>query len=107
MILKKLWTCHMVKLMEVHKEALVHVCLFYVRGKKNEVSKSSSAFMMYIDLLCKASVVVLMHWAWSVLYFCKCYIGWKACDGVDNLYKANVLFFVLCHNYFDKRNGFC
>lgn len=81
---KKLWTCHMVKLMDVHKEALVHVCLF-----------------------CKASVVVLMHWAWSVLYFCKCYIGWKACDGVDNLYKANVLFFVLCHNYFEKRNGFC
>lgn len=75
--------------------------------EKNEVSKSSSGFMMYIDLLCKASVVVLMHWAWSVLYFCKCYIGWKACDGVDNLYKANVLFFVLCHNYFDKRNGFC
>lgn len=30
---KKLWTCHMVNLMEVHKEALVHICLFYVRGK--------------------------------------------------------------------------
>lgn len=24
----------MVKLMEVHKEALVHICLFYVHGKK-------------------------------------------------------------------------
>lgn len=103
---KKLWTCHMVNLMEVHKEALVHMFVLCT-WEKNEVSKSSSAFMMYIDLLCKASVVVLMHWAWSVLYFCKCYIGWKACDGVDNLYKANVLFFVLCHNYFDKRNGFC
>lgn len=51
----------MVKLMEVHKEALVHVCLLYVHEKKNEVSMSSSGFMVYIDLLSKASVVVLMH----------------------------------------------
>lgn len=51
----------MVKLMEVHKEALVHVCLLYVHEKKNEVSMSSSGFMVYIDLLCKASMVVLMH----------------------------------------------
>lgn len=35
----------MVKLMEVHKEALVHVCLLYVLEKKNEVSMSSSGFM--------------------------------------------------------------
>lgn len=75
--------------------------------EKNEVSKSFLGFMMYIDLLCKVFVVVLMYWVWFVFYFCKCYIGWKVCDGVDNLYKVNVLFFVLCYNYFDKRNGFC
>lgn len=61
--------------MEVQKEALVHVCLLYVLEKKNEVSMSSSGFMVYIDLLCKASMVVLMHWAWSMLHFCKCSIG--------------------------------
>lgn len=46
--------------MEVHKEALVHMFVLCT-WEKNEVSKSSSGFMMYIDLLCKASVVVLMH----------------------------------------------